>query len=51
MKQVQNWASYEKRISGLNASMSLEELRAYCESNSAETQKDPAGLFNIIYKF
>jgi muramidase (phage lysozyme) len=40
MRQVQNWASHEKRIRGLNASMSLEELRAYCESNSAEPEDE-----------
>jgi len=40
MSQVQNWAAYEKRKSGLNAPMTLEELRAYCVLNSAEPEDE-----------
>jgi len=40
MSQVQNWAAYEKRKSGLNAPKTLAEFRAHCESNSAEPEDE-----------
>ena len=35
MLQIQNFVAYEKRKSGINDPMTLEELKIHCEENSS----------------